>query len=121
MKVEIVLKKDLFENIGVEVSQLYCNINENSDVSINGSCLLKDSKKLEKHALDIKANLCDEQGNILYVMDSRSNLKFTLTNYEVFTLFMVNASRLFDINELHHIQLHPSIKKERIRNTDPFS
>lgn len=120
-KVELVLKKDLFDSIGIELSQLHCSINSDSDIMINGSCLLKNEKPLQDYILDIKANLCDEKGNILYIMNSRSNLKFTLTNYEVFSLFMVNGARFFDLNKLHHIELHPNVKKEQNRNITAFS
>lgn len=65
-KIELIVKQDLFDKIGVTIGQLHYNIDKNNDFSLCGS-VSSDNEKLEGYSLYLRANLCDEEGGILYI------------------------------------------------------
>ncbi len=107
----MLLKKELFDGIGVEVNQLYASLNEEDDIHINGS-VSNVGKGLKGNLLEIKANLCAENGEILYVLNTYSTMKFDLVRYDSFSMYCSSVSRFFDMDELHHVELYPRVKKE---------
>lgn len=109
-KVELIVKQDLFDKIGVTIGQLHYNIDKNNDFSLCGS-VSSDSKKLEGYSLYLRANLCDEEGGILYVNKSYSGISFEMVNYDAFSITCSDLTRFFDIDKLHHIEIYPNVRK----------
>lgn len=109
-KVELVIRQDLFNDIGVEVNQLYWEINKDNDFQLNGS-VSSDGRKLEGYSLDLRANLCNEEGGIMFVDRSYCEISFELIKYAAFSMSCSDVSRFVDMDKLHHIELYPRVRK----------
>lgn len=110
-KVDIVVKKELFNGIGVILDQLYASISDECDIYINGS-VSGEVDCLKGNTLGIRANLCSENGEILYILRNYNTINFELVKYDAFSIYCSDVSRFFDISALHHVELYPHIKKE---------
>ena len=109
-KVELLVKQDLFDKIGVTIGQLHYNIDKNNDFSLCGS-VSSDNEKLEGYLLYLRANLCDEEGGILFVNKSYSGIGFEMVNYDAFSISCSDFTRFFDIDKLYHIEIYPNVRK----------
>ena len=56
------------------IEQAYGNINEDSDIHINGSITVVDNDLKKYKKVCIYVNLCDENGNVLYVLNNWKNV-----------------------------------------------
>lgn len=110
-KVELIVKQDLFDKIGVTIGQLHYNIDKNNDFSLCGS-VSSDNEKLEGYSLYLRTNLCDEEGSILFVNKSYSGISFEMVNYDAFSITCSDLTRFFDIDKLHHIEIYPNVRRE---------
>ena len=110
-KIELILKKELFDKIGVEIGQLHYEIDkDNNDFRLCGS-VSSDNEKLRGYSLYLGTNLCTEKGEILYVNKSYSGISFEIINYDAFSIYCSDLSRFFDVEQLHHIEIYPNVRK----------
>lgn len=58
----------------IRIEQAYGNINEDSDIHINGSITVVDNDLKKYKKVRIYVNLCDENGNVLYVLNNWKNV-----------------------------------------------
>ena len=110
-KVEIIVKQELFDNIGVTVEQLHYNIGKNYDFMLCGS-VSSNNEKLDGYLLYLRANFCDEEGGILFIDKSYSQISFEMVNYDAFSLSCSNLTRFFEVEKLHHIEIYPNVRKD---------
>ena len=90
----------------LEIKQLYSALNEHNDIYVNGSInVLKGMPKDIKKVRPV-ANVCDEEGNILYVLDSFDNLNVKDNTYYSFSIDYVDISRYLDLEELSYVELY---------------
>ena len=111
--VELVVRNDLFEGIGVTIGQLHYHINKENDFMLCGS-VSTDKNELDGFVLDLRVNLCNEKGGILFVNRSYSEISFDKVKYDAFSVSCSDISRFFDINELHHIEVYPHVTRANI-------
>ena len=108
--VELVVRNDLFEGIGVTIGQLHHHINKDHDFMLCGS-VSTDKNEIDGFMLDLRVNLCNEKGEILFVNRSYSEVSFDKVKYDAFSISCSDISRFLDINELHHIEIYPHVRK----------
>ena len=106
--VELITKDELFKKVNIKHGQLCCYLNEENDIHINGSLTLE-GKWSEDCVAMIKANLCDKEGNILYIVREFSCVNFKILEYVTFSIYCANITRFFDVQKLHHVELYPYI------------
>lgn len=109
---EVVVKKDLFDGIGVKVEQLNCHINEENDFRLYGSITAEDAR-MDGYLLHVKANLCDEEGRVWYVLNDFSGISFEMVKYDTFSLYCADLKRFFDLDKLHHVEVYPKVGKKK--------
>ena len=94
---------ELFEKANIKLSQLCCYLNDENDIHINGSSTLE-GKWSEECVAIIKANLCDKDGNILYIVREFSSINFKIMEYVTFSIYCADIARFFDVQNLHHVE-----------------
>ena len=109
-KLELIVKQDLFDKIGVTIGQLHYNLDKNNDFLLCGS-VSSEGQELEGYSLYLRANFCDEEGSILFVNKSYSGISFEMVNYDAFLIACSDLTRLFDIGKLHHIEIYPNVQR----------
>lgn len=110
--VEVVVKQDLFDGIGLKVAQLNCHINEENDFRLYGSITAEDAR-LDGYLLHVKANLCDEEGGILYIFSDFSEISFEMVKYDTFSMYCTDLTRFFNIDKLSRVELYPKVMKKK--------
>ena len=113
--IELKVKEGLFNNIGVEIAQLYCNLDKDGDFRVCGS-VSSNNEKLEGYLLYLKINLCNEKGEILYTEKTYRGISFEMVNYDAFSMCCSNISRFLNIDQLHHIEIYPNLRKEDVED-----
>lgn len=106
--VEFITRDELFKKANIKVNQLCCHLNDENDIHINGSLTLE-GKWAEDCVVTIKANLCDKDGNIFYIVRDFSGINFKMTEYVTFSIYCANVARFFDVEKLHHVEIYPYI------------
>lgn len=109
--VEVVVKQDLFDDIGLKVARLNCHMNEENDFRLYGSITAKDAR-LDGYLLHVKANLCDEEGRVWYVLNDFSGISFEMVKYDTFSLYCADLKRFFDIDRLRYVEVYPKIGRK---------
>ena len=94
-----------------KIDQLYCVINEDYDIHINGSIEMigKDYGNIEN--VKVYANLCNIDGAILYVLNGWKNYSVGEGIYNSFSLYCSNVDRFFDIEEHEYVELYLSFNE----------
>lgn len=110
-KIELIVKQELFDKIGVEIGQLHYELDKDNNFMLCGS-VRSDNGKLAGCLLYLRANLCNEKGEILYIDKSYSGISLEMVNYDTFSMYCFNLSRFFDIEQLHHVEVYPNVRKE---------
>lgn len=90
----------------LKVSQVYGVINEENNIRVNGSVLVNGDEFDGHEHVKIYANLCNEEGAILYVIHSQKNYKLYDDAYYSFSMRVKNFSRYFDIKELRYVEIY---------------
>ena len=114
--IEFIIRDELFKKANIKVSQLCCYLDDENDIHINGSLTLE-GKWAEDCVAAIKANLCDKDCNILYIVRDFSSINFKKIEYVTFSIYCANIARFFDAEKLHHVELYPymdSVKNDHM-------
>lgn len=109
--VDLVILSPLFKVLEVSVDQLKCYIDNSEEFRISGSVSSK-KKMPEGYVMIVKANLCDKDGGILYALRDYFGFSFEMLEYDVFSMNCADLSRFFDLEDLHHVELYPRLKKK---------
>lgn len=107
--VELITKDELFKKVNINLGQLCSYLNAENDIYINGSVVLEGEWPKEC-VVTIKANLCDKDGNILYIVRDFNSINFKMLEYVTFSIYCANIDRFFDVEKLHYVELYPYIK-----------
>lgn len=110
--INVVVKQELFDILGVKVGQLNCYINKDNDFRFCGSVSAEEQMP-EGYTLFFKANLCGEEGRVLYVLKEYFGFDFELVNYDAFSMYCADLTRFFDIDMLHYVELYPKVTREK--------
>ena len=90
----------------LEIKQLYSALNEHNDIYVNGSVNVLAGIPENIKKIRPVANACDQEGNILYVLDSFDNLNVKDNTYYSFSIDYVDISRYIDIEQLSYIEVY---------------
>lgn len=108
-KVEVVIKQELFDAIGLSIKQLYFGMNNENDYRLCGS-VNSDNEKGKGHSFFLKANFCDSEGRILYIDKNYNPINLEVVNYDTFSMQCSDISRfIFNLEDLDHIEIYPSV------------
>lgn len=110
--IDLIFKQDLFDNIGVKVGQACCYINDDNDFRFYGSITAED-ERLDDYLLYIKANFCDDEGRVWYVLDDFCGTDFEMVKYDTFSLYCADLKRFVDIEKLHYVEVYPKVVKKK--------
>lgn len=96
------------------IGQLYGVLNKDYDIHINGSIEMtcKDYGNLKK--VKVYANLCNAEGEILYVLNSWKNYQVKEDSYYSFSLYCSTVDRFFDPAELEYVEIYLSFNEKDI-------
>lgn len=106
-KIETVIKEDLFEALGLSIGKCSA-FTEDSDsyVRINGDILCTGEWDKE-FCLKVKANLCNENDEIIHVDYDFDKKTFLKIGYESFSICCYKESN----NGIKYVELYPKIEK----------
>lgn len=102
--IEVRCRQAYFEIL--EINQLYGNINEDSDIHINGAITVVEKDNDTYRNVRVYANLCNEEGAILYVLNSYKNFMLKGNVYFSFSVYCSMVNRFFDVNELSYAEIY---------------
>lgn len=113
-EIDVVVKSDLFDELGLLVEQMTCVINKENDLKLCGS-LTAGEKCLDDYLVNLKVNLCDEKGDVWFVAREYCGIDFEILKYDSFSVDYANIPRFMNLDKLHHVELFPNLvrKKER--------
>ena len=104
------MKKIEYRKKGVpdflEAGQIFCVINKENDVNINGSITIMGNDYNDHETMKVYANLCNDAGEILLVMSNYNNYNLKKNNYYTFELFCADVSRFFEPAELAYAEIY---------------
>ena len=106
-KLELIVKQDMFDSIGVVVEQLHCSM-DNDNLKLCGS-VTSIGEKIRGDKLHIKMNLCNEEGEILFVDKTYNGMVLDKLSYDSFSIYCFGLSKHVDISALHHVEVFPCI------------
>lgn len=99
-----------FDGIGVKIGQLSCTFNEEGDIHLCGT--VKSEQCLDDYLLQIKANICNEENNVLYVLSTFEGISFEYTKFDGFTIFCTQLNRFMDVSRMSYVEIYPKLKKK---------
>lgn len=81
-------------------------INEETDVHVNGAINIvgADLRKFKK--VKVYANLCNEAGEILYILNCWKNYSVEERGYFSFSMYCSTVNRFFDIEDLEYAEIY---------------
>lgn len=112
-KVKVLIKDGLFDSAGLKADQVCAYTFENDDyIRIFGSVTC-DTNWDEKYNLRIKANVCDEENQIVGTGYDYDQKRFINTNYDSFSICVntMGAEAVIDHAEIYPV-LVPAGNKE---------
>ena len=71
---------------------------------------------MKDYLLNVKANLCDEEDGVRYVLNDFSGIDFEMVKYGTFSLYCADLERFFDIERLHYVEVYPEVVKKKKKN-----
>ena len=105
-KFEVVIKKELFEVLGLSVGRCFAYTDENdSYVRINGEIYCKGTWE-DSFNLKVKANLCNENDEIVRVDYDFDEKTFLKVGYESFSINCYKES-----DNLKYVEVYPKVEK----------
>lgn len=90
----------------IRIEQAYGNINEDSDIHINGSITVVDNDLKKYKKVRIYVNLCNENGNVLYVLNNWKNVALDVNKYFSFSAYCASVNRFFDLSEFKYAEIY---------------
>lgn len=90
----------------IKIGQTYGTINEETDVHVNGAINIvgADFRKIKK--VKVYANLCNEAGEILYILNCWKNYSVEERGYFSFSMYCSTVNRFFDIEDLEYAEIY---------------
>lgn len=108
MNLNYKVKEDVCKRIGLVIDQLNCYMRENQVIHIYGTVQLTDvSKFSSQDVINMKANLCDEEGKLLSIMVDTSKLYLKKTGYDSFEMICGYFPGV-DMSKLSYLEIYPS-------------
>ncbi|MBQ4284452.1 MAG: hypothetical protein IJB96_11065 [Lachnospira sp.] len=104
----IKIHNEMFNAVGMSIGQLHLSINQDNDIKLNGSLVLVSRAEADK-VYNIKVNLCNADGEILYILRGYDNITFSFMRYRTFTVGCLDVSRFINLYELDHVEIYPHI------------
>lgn len=106
-KIEVVIKDDLFSTIGLKVTKCLA-ITEESDscVRINGDIICNGIWD-EQYYLKVKANLCNDDGDIVHIDYDFDKKTFIKINYETFSINCYKGNS----ENIRYVEIYPKLIK----------
>ena len=92
----------------LEIGQANCYLYENNDIRIFGSLNVNRSDCRGHRTAAVCANLCNEEGKIVFVFNVYHSTKYNLTTnaYYSFEHHCVDITRFFGLDELAYVELY---------------
>lgn len=94
------------------IGQTLCTLEENGDLNAFGSVKVADNLPKKYRKVRIYANLCDESGNVRYIINSWINVSIDVNVYFSFSMYCANINRFFDAAELKYIEIFPMFNEK---------
>lgn len=115
-KVDVVIKNELFKEVGLVVDKCSAYTEEGEHfVRVNGA-LVCTEKWNEDHYLIIKANLCNEEDEILRIDHDSDKKTFDVINYETFSINCFKGNT----DSVKYLEIYPKIIKSIDRKDDCY-
>lgn len=106
-KIDVVIKDDLFDTIGLKVKKCSAYTEESDNcIRVHGDVLCKGEWD-KNYCLKVKANLCNEDGEILdidYDFDRKTFLKI---GYESFSINCYKGNN----TDIKYVEVYPKLEK----------
>lgn len=95
-----------------KIDQLYGVLTEDKDIHVNGSIevLGKDYGNIKR--IKVYANLCNKDGEILYVLDGWKKYPVREGIYNSFSLYCSTIGRFCETDELDYVELYLSYNEK---------
>ncbi len=109
--IEVKIINDLFEKVGLNVSNVYAHSQE-GNIVVSG---ILSTDKPQEHIssfVKIKVNLCNKDGEIMYIETNCHDIHTYKTGFDSFSIMLYEAKRMFDIDKVAYIQLYASFLDE---------
>lgn len=90
----------------LEVDQLFCYVNKKNDVNINGSVIIKGNDYNDHQTIRIYANLCNDEGSILLVMNNFKDFDLEKNYYYSFEMLYADVTRVCDLDEIAYAEIY---------------
>lgn len=103
------------ENVDMELfelDQLYGVLNEEYDIHVNGSIKMNEQDYGNIKKVKVYANLCNKDGEILYVLNNYYNYSVYPGNYKSFSMYCSTIGRFFEADELDYVELYLSFNEK---------
>lgn len=98
---------DLFK-----IDQLYGVMNEDYDIHVNGSINMPEKDYGNIKRVRVYANICNKEGEILYILNNWTNYPVEVGNYRSFSLYCSAVGRFFDVEEIEYAELYLSYNEK---------
>lgn len=106
-KVDVIIKDDLFDKIGLKVKKCSAYTEEHdSYVRIHGDILSKEEWD-ETYCLKVKANLCNKDGEIVCIDCDLDRKTFLKTGYDSFLINCYKGNN----TDIKYVEVYPQIEK----------
>ncbi len=89
-----------------KIGQLYGVLTEDNDIHVNGSVEMIGSDYGNVKRIKVYANLCNKDGEILYVLNGWKNYPVSKGAYNSFSLYCSTIGRFFNPDELDYVELY---------------
>lgn len=96
----------------LKIGQLYSIMDDDCDIHINGSLTIENEEFGELKTVKVYANLCNEAGEILYLLRAYSDFSLTTNVYYSFSVYCADLSRFFRVDELAYVEIYTVFDEE---------
>lgn len=108
-RVDVVIKDSLFKKVDLEVDRCAAYRDDVEDrIYIYGSIICT-GKWDDEYYLRVKANLCDENGDIVEIHYDFDDKQFYKIGYDTFE---ISSYKLDGKREIKYVELYPKIKQK---------
>lgn len=90
----------------IQISQTYGVINEDTDVHVNGAVAVIGKDLGDYKKIKVYANLCNKEGEILYILNGWKNHKLEENGYFSFSMYCSTVNRFFGIEEFSYAEIY---------------
>jgi len=90
----------------IRISQTYGVLNEDSDIHVNGAVTVIGENLGDYKKINVYANLCNKDGEILYILNGWKNHELGKNRYFSFSMYCSAVNRFFDIEEFSYAEIY---------------